>query len=133
MGSLYGGRFTMDSAVLGLASSGCLFMGSLYGGRFSTEIYTRGCHGAWSAAMRVTNEISLGCSLLLPVDSVNCVQTLKVPLPPAAPLLSLPTATKSVRVTGAYSLPAAAAAGWPSALKGLQISGVNVGDRCFFC
>jgi hypothetical protein len=27
--------------------------------------------------MRVANAISLGCSLLLPVDTVNCVQTLK--------------------------------------------------------
>jgi hypothetical protein len=29
------------------------------------------------AAMRVINRIPLGCSLLLPVDTVNCVQTLK--------------------------------------------------------
>jgi hypothetical protein len=29
------------------------------------------------ANMRVTNGIPLGCSLLLPVDAVNCVQTLK--------------------------------------------------------
>jgi hypothetical protein len=28
--------------------------------------------------MRVTNGIPLGCPLLLPVDTVNCVQTLKV-------------------------------------------------------
>jgi hypothetical protein len=28
--------------------------------------------------MRVTNGIPLGCPLLLPVRSVNCVQTLKV-------------------------------------------------------
>jgi hypothetical protein len=28
--------------------------------------------------MRVTNDIPLGCSLLLPVGTVNCVQTLKV-------------------------------------------------------
>jgi hypothetical protein len=27
--------------------------------------------------MRVTNDIPLGCSLLLPVGTVNCVQTLK--------------------------------------------------------
>jgi hypothetical protein len=27
--------------------------------------------------MRVTNDIPLGCALLLPVDTVNCVQTLK--------------------------------------------------------
>jgi hypothetical protein len=27
--------------------------------------------------MRVTDDIPLGCSLLLPVDTVNCVQTLK--------------------------------------------------------
>jgi hypothetical protein len=30
------------------------------------------------ANMRVTNSIPLGCSLLLPVDTVNCVQTLQV-------------------------------------------------------
>jgi hypothetical protein len=28
--------------------------------------------------MRVTNRIPLECSLFLPVDAVNCVQTLKV-------------------------------------------------------
>jgi hypothetical protein len=28
--------------------------------------------------MRVTNDIPLGCPLLLPVNTVNCVQTLKV-------------------------------------------------------
>jgi hypothetical protein len=30
------------------------------------------------ASMRVTNGISLGCPLFLPVHTVNCVQTLKV-------------------------------------------------------
>jgi hypothetical protein len=33
---------------------------------------------ARSAAMRTTNGIPLGCSLLLPVDTVDSVQTLKV-------------------------------------------------------
>jgi hypothetical protein len=41
-----------------------------------------GCHAfarsGWSAAMRVINAIHLGWSLLLPVDTVNCAQTLKV-------------------------------------------------------
>jgi hypothetical protein len=52
-----------------------------HGALFPTEIYTRGCH--WShacslqASRRVTNDIPLGCSLLLPVGTVNCVQTLK--------------------------------------------------------
>jgi hypothetical protein len=49
-----------------------------HGARFSAEIYTRGCH--WiprEANTRVTNGIPLGSSLLLPVDTVNCVQTLK--------------------------------------------------------
>jgi hypothetical protein len=30
------------------------------------------------ASMRVTNSIPLGCSLFLPVHTINCVQTLKV-------------------------------------------------------
>jgi hypothetical protein len=50
----------------------------LYGARFPTEIYARGCIGSHAqASRRVTNGIPLGCSPLLPVDTVNCVQTLK--------------------------------------------------------
>jgi hypothetical protein len=55
-----------------------------YGARFPTEIHIRGCH--WfphllaSCSLQVsrllTNVIPLGCSLLLPVDTVNSVQTL---------------------------------------------------------
>jgi hypothetical protein len=48
----------------------------LYRARFSTEAYIRGC--LWFPRMRVTNGIPLGCSPLLPVDAVNCIQTLKV-------------------------------------------------------
>jgi hypothetical protein len=50
---------------------------------FSTAIYTRGCHwfprllASSQASRRVTNGIALGGSLLLPVCTVNCVQTLK--------------------------------------------------------
>jgi hypothetical protein len=44
----------------------------VYGARFSAEIHTQ-------AKMRVTNGIPLGCPLFLPVDTVNCVQTLKAP------------------------------------------------------
>jgi pimeloyl-ACP methyl ester carboxylesterase len=43
--------------------------GSGYGVRFSAEMFTRGCH--WIP------RIPLGCPLLLPVGTVNCVQTLK--------------------------------------------------------
>jgi hypothetical protein len=32
------------------------------------------------ASRRVTNGVPLGCSLLVPVDTVNCFQTLKAPL-----------------------------------------------------
>jgi hypothetical protein len=58
-----------------------------HGARFSAEIYTlgptRGCHLVpthvrFKRNMRATNGIPLGCSLLLPVDTVNSVRTLKV-------------------------------------------------------
>jgi hypothetical protein len=54
-----------------------------HGARFQTEFCTRGCHWiphifACSDPMHVTNGIPLGCPLLLPVGTVNCVQTLKV-------------------------------------------------------
>jgi hypothetical protein len=49
------------------------------GARFPTEFYTQGCHAcSLEAIMRVTNDIPLGCSLLLLVGIVNCIQTLKV-------------------------------------------------------
>ena len=56
----------------------------MYGARFSTEICTRGCH--WippcllEVNMCVTNGIPLGCPLLLPVGTINSVQTLKAKL-----------------------------------------------------
>jgi hypothetical protein len=51
----------------------------LYGALFRTEIYTRGGHWACSleANMRVTNGIPLESPLLLPVCTVNCVETPK--------------------------------------------------------
>jgi hypothetical protein len=77
---MYGARFsTMDSAVLGLASSGC---GCCTVRVFQTGVYTRGCHltprllrlklyhacDQWHSSREFT---------LLPVDTVNCVTTLK--------------------------------------------------------
>jgi hypothetical protein len=61
----------MDSALLGLASSGC----GGYSARFSNRICTRGCHWirrmfASSSCMRVTNGIPLGC--LLPLTGSHC-------------------------------------------------------------
>jgi hypothetical protein len=44
----------------------------VHGARFSAESTLED-----QANMRVTNGIPLGCSRLLPVDTVNCVQTLK--------------------------------------------------------
>jgi hypothetical protein len=47
------------------------------GARFSTEFYTRGMQLDPTHALRATNGIPLGCTLLLPVHTVNCVQPLK--------------------------------------------------------
>jgi hypothetical protein len=54
----------------------------MYGARFRQKFTTEDAIGfprllASSSCMRVTNGIPLGCSLLLPVDTVNSVQTLK--------------------------------------------------------
>jgi hypothetical protein len=77
----------LDGVVMVAENNGALFLynptaRSLHGARFSAEIYARGCHWipgmfAWSAVMRVTDGIPLGCSFFLPIDTVNCVQTLK--------------------------------------------------------
>jgi hypothetical protein len=52
-----------------------------YGAHFrhkSTLDDVIGCHAcSLEASMHVANGIPLGCSLLLPVGTVNCVQTLK--------------------------------------------------------
>ena len=40
-----------------------------------THVHLKPC--SLEANMRVTNGIPLGCSLVLPVDTANCVQTLK--------------------------------------------------------
>jgi hypothetical protein len=45
---------------------------------FEDAIGSHAC--SLQANMRVNNGIPPGCSLLLPVDTVNCVQTLKAPL-----------------------------------------------------
>jgi hypothetical protein len=54
---------------------------AMYGARFSTEFTPEDAIGAHAcsleANMRATNGIPLGCLLLLPVGTVNCVQTLK--------------------------------------------------------
>jgi hypothetical protein len=52
--------------------------GARFRQRFTLEdaIGSHAC--SLEANMRVTNGIPLGSSLLLPVDTVNCVQTLKV-------------------------------------------------------
>jgi hypothetical protein len=57
-------------------------METRYGARFSTEIYTEDAIGSRAFALLqasrcVTNGISIGCSLHLPVHTVNCVKTLK--------------------------------------------------------
>jgi hypothetical protein len=73
--------FTMDSAVLGL-SSGCDCCTVRVFRLKSTLEDAIGFHAfaPLQANMRVTNGILLGCSLLLPFDTVNPVQTLKVNL-----------------------------------------------------
>jgi hypothetical protein len=58
---------------------------------FRTEIYTRGCHRISRMLASATNGIPLGSSLLLPVCTVNCVQTLKVEAHTNALLTVLPT------------------------------------------
>jgi chorismate synthase len=50
--------------------------------------------------MRVTNGIPLGCSLLLPVGTVNCVETLKAKLGHA--MMSIP-ATKGFEIGSGFS------------------------------
>jgi hypothetical protein len=65
--------YTSNFALLGLHEVRC--------GLFDRNLHSMipfGSH-AWSLEvnMRVTNGIPLGCLLLLPVDTVNCVQTLK--------------------------------------------------------
>jgi len=71
----------MDSAVLGLASFGwvcvrCVFVERILHSRMALS-FTPLLH-LNLACMRATNDIHLGCSLLLPVGSVNSVLTLKV-------------------------------------------------------
>jgi hypothetical protein len=75
--------FTMDSAVLGLGSSG---LRVLVRCAFSQQKFTLedaiGSHASsLEAAMRVTNAIPLGSPLPLTVVTVNCVATLKADVP----------------------------------------------------
>jgi hypothetical protein len=54
-----------------------------YGARFRQKFTPEDAIGSPACSLevsiRVSNAISLGCSLLLPVGTVNCVQTLKIP------------------------------------------------------
>jgi hypothetical protein len=68
--------FHVRKEVVTVSVCGLSFLCGLVRCAFSTEIHTRGCH--WFPRMRVTNGIHLGCSLLLPVYTVNSVQTRKV-------------------------------------------------------
>jgi hypothetical protein len=71
--------FTMDSAVLGLGSLGCgCCTVRVFRLKFTLEdaIGPHAC--SLEANTRVINSIPLGSPLLLPVGTVNCVQTLKV-------------------------------------------------------
>jgi hypothetical protein len=53
---------------------------AVYGARFKAEIIPEDAIGSHACSletrMRTTNGIHLGCSLLLPVCTVNCVQRL---------------------------------------------------------
>jgi hypothetical protein len=58
-----------------------LAIARLYGSFFRQKFTLEDAIGSYAcsleATMRVTNGIPLGCSLVLPVDTANCVQTLK--------------------------------------------------------
>jgi hypothetical protein len=70
--------FTMDSAVLWLGSSSCdCCPVRIFRQQFTPEVAIGSHACSLEANVRVTNGISLGCSLLLPVATVNSVQTLK--------------------------------------------------------
>jgi hypothetical protein len=70
-------RWKPDSIAVGDWS----FDEHMYGARFRQKIPLEDDIGSHTcsleASMRVTNGIPLGCSLLLPVHTINCVQTLK--------------------------------------------------------
>jgi hypothetical protein len=57
----------------------------MHGARFRQEFTLEDAIGSHACSlevnMRATNGIPFGCSLLLPVDTVNCVQTPKVYAP----------------------------------------------------
>jgi hypothetical protein len=64
------------SASIGVNTHGCTVR--VFRQKFTLEDVI-GCHAcSLEANTRVTNDIPLGSSLFLPVDTVNCVQTLKV-------------------------------------------------------
>jgi hypothetical protein len=69
---------TVDASPTLLHPSECL----LYGARFRQKFTLKGAIGSHACSLqankRLTNDIPLGCLLLLPVGTVNSVQTLKV-------------------------------------------------------
>jgi hypothetical protein len=112
----------------------------MYGARFPTEIYTRGCHWiprmfASSEHMRVANGIPLGSSLLLPVCTVNCVQTLKAIGVPLILIQMKRTRIKRSEIEGRRAAYRSKQASQPTAASpsGGEVATLRNRARCLLC